>query len=135
MLNFPTDTPHGQAVDRDAICIHWNLAGYIYCVPADLDAFEEGQLIVTMRQQMGDTFRTCPTEYVRQRMVGGVRCPLHENRVHVAHGAFYYSMMAADSGVFYPLDYDQRVSFATLYRSGAGELWTGTGPFTEGIND
>jgi hypothetical protein len=132
MIEYLEDVAHKGLGERQAVRIHFSLAATVYCVPADLSEEEKDHVAEMARRDMGSAFAHCPLEYVKQRIVGGVRCPFNEGHVHVAHLMFFYSHLGAEQGLFFPLDANGRVELVRQYGEGTGDLWTGTGPFTKG---
>lgn len=122
---------HKDLQVSQAACVHWSVGGFIYCCPENMTEEDKDLLAQEIRCQMGTYFVDCPLEYIKQRMVGGVRCPFHEDRIHIGHNAFRYGHIAASEGRYYPLYDNERQEAIEEYKNGAGALWIGTGPFSE----
>lgn len=126
-----------DAQTTGTLCIEWKLFSQLWCVPGEMTREEELILVWRVKEDMGADFERCPDEFVRDRLVGGVRCPFNPERRHVVHAAMHYSFKAAAMGRYWGLTHQTKAEIEAQYRDSvsATDLWVGDGPFTEGEED
>lgn len=113
------------------ICVDWKLFSQLYCVPGEMTDVEEGAFIQQVKEDMGLNFEACPDDFVRDRLVGGVKCPFNDSRRHVIHVASRYGFQAAAHRHYWALSKVGKAEIRRQYEeSCAGsDLWVGDGPF------
>ncbi len=109
----------------------WSLLREAWCVAKDLTAGEEMAMCEDIRDSLGEPFRACPLEFIRDRLYGGFRCGNDgESRRHVCFATGDYSFTGERARYFYPAD-DRLGYWKRLVA--AGSPFVGDGPFTDDV--